>query len=225
MSNYELDAQRDHSDRSRPRAVPSAAPLPPMLQLQAAAGNAAVAGLLEQQERAAGDQVRQVLSSGGRPLDDSVRADAESHLGADLGHVRVHDDAAAAASAHAVQAQAYTSGSHVVFGDGKYDTVSSEGRHRLAHELTHVVQQQAGPVDGSRTTGGLSISDPGDRFEQAADLAAASFVQRLPVQREAAPEDEDELQMQREPVPEDEDELQMQRQHQGDERDDVAAEA
>jgi hypothetical protein len=154
-------------------ATPSVATMSPMLQLQAAAGNAAVAGLMEEQERQAGEQVRQVLSSGGRPLDGDVRADAESHLGADLGHVRVHDDAAAAAAARAVQAQAYTSGSHVVFGEGKYDPVSSEGRHRLAHELTHVVQQQAGPVDGSSTAGGLAISDPGDRFEQAADETAA----------------------------------------------------
>lgn len=38
----------------------------------------------------------------------------------------------------------------------------------LAHELTHVVQQRSGPVDGTDAGGGVKVSDPSDRFEREA---------------------------------------------------------
>lgn len=117
-----------------------------------------------------------MLGSGGAPLDAAFRARAESFLGTDLAHVRVHTDAAAVESARSVQGHAYTSGSHIVFGPGMYDTSSAGGQHRLAHELTHVVQQQRGGVAGTVVPGGLSVSDPSDRFERAAVRSADAFV-------------------------------------------------
>ena len=42
----------------------------------------------------------------------------------------------------------------------------------LAHEASHVVQQSAAAVSGSRGGAGLVISDPGDSFEHAADQEA-----------------------------------------------------
>ncbi|WP_403490354.1 eCIS core domain-containing protein [Streptomyces caniferus] len=56
-----------------------------------------------------------VLRTPGRSLDDSVRADMESRLGADFSDVRVHTDGAAHESAASVNAHAYTSGAHIVF--------------------------------------------------------------------------------------------------------------
>ncbi|MGH3943144.1 MAG: DUF4157 domain-containing protein [Pseudonocardiaceae bacterium] len=123
----------------------------------------------------AGEQVRSVLRSGGARLDPSFQNRAESFLGADLSQVRVHTGAAAAESARAVQAHAYTSGVHVVFGQGMYDTRSPAGQNRLVHELTHVVQQQRGPVTGTHSAGGLSLSDPSDRFEREASQSGAAF--------------------------------------------------
>ena len=38
----------------------------------------------------------------------------------------------------------------------------------MAHELTHVVQQRSGPVDGTSAPGGIKVSDPSDRFEREA---------------------------------------------------------
>jgi hypothetical protein len=70
----------------------------------------------------------------------------ESRFGRDFSHVRVHTDAKAAASARAVQAQAYTVGSHVVFGEGRFQPSSASGRRLLAHELAHVAQQAEGLV-------------------------------------------------------------------------------
>jgi hypothetical protein len=84
----------------------------------------------------------------------------------------VHTDGAAHESARSVNAQAYTVGSNIVFQSGRYDTSSDAGRHMLAHELTHVVQQRSGPVDGTDTGGGVRVSDPSDRFEREAVATA-----------------------------------------------------
>jgi hypothetical protein len=149
-----------------------------LLALQRRIGNAAVTRILMRRQSG----VRDVLRTAGRPLDDRVRSDMEARLGADFSDVRVHTGADADASARAVQAQAYTSGSHVVFRHGGYDPSSAAGRHVLAHELTHVVQQRTGPVSGVETADGLSVSHPNDRFERAAE-ATATAAMAAPVQR------------------------------------------
>ena len=77
----------------------------------------------------------------GRPLDASTRSFFEPRFGTDFSHVRVHTDSRAAASARSVNALAYTVGRNVVFGTGQYAPGTSQGRHLLAHELTHTVQQ------------------------------------------------------------------------------------
>lgn len=89
---------------------------------------------------------RRPLQSGGRALPGPLRTLFEDALGADLSAVRVHADAEGAASARAERAHAYTHGGHVVFGQGRYRPDTNAGRHLLAHELTHTVQQGAAPV-------------------------------------------------------------------------------
>jgi hypothetical protein len=77
-------------------------------------------------------------------------------------------------------------GSHVAFQRDAYDPSTTAGRTTIAHELTHVVQQRSGPVDGAPAGGGISVSDPGDRFERAAaDNAARVMGEPAPVQRHA----------------------------------------
>ncbi len=68
----------------------------------------------------------------------------ERRFGHDFSRVRVHTDAAAEQSARDVNAHAYTVGTDIVFGAGRYAPGSGEGRRLLAHELTHVVQQSGG---------------------------------------------------------------------------------
>lgn len=89
--------------------------------------------------------VQHVLASPGRPLDTSTREFFASRFGHDFGDVRIHDDATAAASARGVHALAYTVGKDVVFGAGQYSPGTEAGRHLLAHELTHVIQQGGRP--------------------------------------------------------------------------------
>ncbi len=179
---------------------------PDLLRLQRRAGNAGVSSLVEDER----SPVHDVVSSPGRPLESDVRTDMEARLGHDFGDVRVHDDAAAHASAAAVNAHAYTVGPDVVFQRDQYDPASTSGRTMLAHELTHVVQQRSGPVDGTDAPGGIRVSDPSDRFEREASAAAeqamaepaagpsASTAQPtsmqdrtdLPLQRDEAPPEE-----------------------------------
>jgi hypothetical protein len=159
------------------------------LRLQRTLGNGTVAAMAEEDS-----PVHAVVGGaggdGGRPLEPEVRGDMEARLGADFGDVRVHTDPAAHESARAVNAHAYTVGSHVVFQRDAYDPGSHQGRTTLAHELTHVVQQRSGPVDGTDTGGGVRVSDPSDRFEQEAAATAARVVQREeePVEEEAPAE-------------------------------------
>jgi hypothetical protein len=138
--------------------------------LQRAAGNAAVASAIE--EGLDGSLVRQVVTGGGQPLDPAVQRAMETQLGADLSDVRVHTDAQATQSARAINADAYTAGSHIVFQRQLYQPGTHAGLHMIAHELSHVVQQREGPVSGSPIAGGVSVSDPSDQFEQAADRDA-----------------------------------------------------
>ena len=104
--------------------------------------------LIQQQEttgeggNAAPPMVHEVLGSPGQPLESTTRRFMESRFGHDFSQVRVHTDAKAAESAQAVQAQAFTRGRDVVFGAGQYAPETRRGKRLLAHELTHVVQQQ-----------------------------------------------------------------------------------
>lgn len=175
-----------------------------VMQLQREAGNAAVSELVEEPR----SPVHDVIASGGSPLEPAVRADMESRLGHDFGEVKVHTDAAAHDSATSVGAHAYTVGNNVVFQRDAYDPASHAGRTTLAHELTHVVQQRSGPVDGTPSGGGISVSDPGDRFERAAaDNATRVMSDPTPVQRQEEAEDEEPVQgmfVQRQEEPEEE---------------------
>ena len=109
--------------------------------------------------------VHEVLRSSGQPLDAATRAYMEPRFGHDFSNVRVHADPKAAQSAHAVDALAYTVGSHIVFGANQHAPYQSAGRELLAHELAHVVQQQH--VTPGATVN--NISQPNDPGETSAD--------------------------------------------------------
>lgn len=87
--------------------------------------------------------VQRTLAEPGQSLQPVLRQQMEQRFGQDFSQVRVHADGGAAASAAEVSAQAYTVGRHVVFGQGRFQPHSREGRGLLAHELTHVVQQRS----------------------------------------------------------------------------------
>jgi hypothetical protein len=88
--------------------------------------------------------VHAVVRQSGRPLDTTTRGFFESRLGVDLSSVRVHADGHAGDAARSIGARAFTVGENLVFAPGEFAPASDGGRHLLAHELAHVVQQRGG---------------------------------------------------------------------------------
>ncbi len=89
----------------------------------------------------AAPSLHQALASPGRPLDPTTRHFMEPRFGYDFARVRIHDDPLAAQSAQDNAARAFTVGNHIVFGAGEYKPSTLAARHLLAHELSHVIQQ------------------------------------------------------------------------------------
>ena len=125
------------------------------------------------------------LQGGGRPLPTAARAFFEPRFGADFSQVRIHDNAAGAESAQALQARAFTLGQHIAFAPGQYNVNTQNGRFLLAHELTHVIQQGAARAPSNqvqrlvrRTRVSCTAPDGSFRNPYSADRRAASLLTR-----------------------------------------------
>lgn len=116
--------------------------------------------------------------TGGRQLPDTVRAPMESAFGADFSQVRVHHDGAAAQLSRDVSAKAFTHGNDIYFGSGTFNPSSDQGKHLLAHELTHVVQQQQGRDSGG-SSGAPTIGRADDPLETEAEHTAGNVLGAL----------------------------------------------
>ncbi|MET9383056.1 DUF4157 domain-containing protein [Streptomyces sp. NPDC002928] len=185
--------EENHASADRkPAPARSVAPVPPLLALQRAAGNAAVTRAIEAarhehgpdcgheapevQREAAGQpsvqrrsSVFDAVGSPASPLQPHIRAKAEQAYGMSFSHVRVHTGPVAQRSALEYGARAYTSGSDIVVGAQGVDDET------LFHEIDHVHQQSTGPVAGADDGSGARVSDPGDAFE----LRAAANGRRM----------------------------------------------
>src|SRR3990172_454362 len=115
------------------------------------------------------------VRGGGKPLPESARAFYEPRFGQDFSQVRVHSGEAAGQSARDVNAQAYTLGHDIVFGERQYSTHTLAGQRLLAHELAHTLQQAKGSAAGAER-----ISSLRDPAEQEADRAASDTIEGLP---------------------------------------------
>ncbi|MDO8952866.1 MAG: DUF4157 domain-containing protein, partial [Draconibacterium sp.] len=112
----------------------------------------------------------------GSPLPEDTRSEMESGFGTDFGNVRVHTDSAAVQMSKGLGAQAFTHGSDIYFNEGKYNPANNSGKHLLAHELTHTVQQGAsvqtkmvqkeeGDEELTTPTNEFTYTDPANREE------------------------------------------------------------
>jgi len=119
--------------------------------------------------------VLEAVSSPGSPLDQASRSLMERRFGRDFSGVRVHTGATAAGSARDIEAAAYTIGSHIVFGAGRYDPQTHAGRRLLAHELGHVVQQRGNAAHAAPRLGSAETA-----LEAEADHAARRVAFGLP---------------------------------------------
>ncbi len=101
---------------------------------------------------AASDELASRLAAdkrSGSSLPEDVRAHMEPRFGADFSGVCIHTDSKAVQMSRELKAQAFTHGQDIYMGAEKYDPNSDAGKRLLAHELTHVVQQSGGAVQGA----------------------------------------------------------------------------
>jgi outer membrane protein OmpA-like peptidoglycan-associated protein len=102
---------------------------------------------VQKKENASGKTISSGVSSqvkslqGGNALPSSARNFFEPKFGANFSNVKVHNDSQSNELASSVNARAFTYKDNIVFNKGQYDTETDDGKHLLAHELTHVVQQ------------------------------------------------------------------------------------
>ena len=100
--------------------------------------------------------INSMRGAGGQPLDPSTRSFMEPRFGQRFGQVRVHNDPTAAAAARALDAHAFTLGTHLFFGDGAFRPTTPAGQTLIAHELAHMLQQRGGAARKvQRATGEL----------------------------------------------------------------------
>ncbi len=84
------------------------------------------------------------LRGGGQQLPQPLRAYFEPRFGHDFGGVRLHTGSHAVEAAQKINAKAFTVGNDVAFGAAEYSPETGAGKRLLAHELTHVIQQNGG---------------------------------------------------------------------------------
>ncbi len=131
----------------------------------------------------------QSLQGVGQPLPASARQFFEPRFGRDFSQVRIHTDAA---STQALGARAYTLGRNIVFNTGQYAPETTSGRQLLAHELTHVSQQQPTAILPQRTgerphsRGSFAVSSPATMATEPAAIlqhATAPIISRYSERR------------------------------------------
>ncbi len=82
----------------------------------------------------------------GSTLDTPIRSFMESRMDADFSAVKIHTDTGAAQMSRQLGALAFTVGNDIYFDQGKYEPGSDAGKHLLAHELAHTLQQETGRI-------------------------------------------------------------------------------
>jgi hypothetical protein len=162
-------------ERARAFQRPASAPereADPALRLASAVGNrafgqlVAAAGGVLPDGRVHPDVEATILRSrgSGAGLDTGTQQRVGDAVGDSLHDVRIHTDPTADTLARSVGARAFATGPDVFFARGEYQPGTPGGDSLLAHELTHVAQQRGAPLGGP-----LTVTQPGDAFEQEAD--------------------------------------------------------
>jgi Domain of unknown function (DUF4157) len=121
---------------------------------------------------------------GGEPLDKAFRAKIEPAMNADFSGVRVHTDSQADLLNQSIQAKAFTTGQDVFFQQGAYQPESQKGQELLAHELTHVIQQNGSTVQRSPQVQEKNQSSPksGEKVSQVG-LQSSNIIQAMPKEK------------------------------------------
>ncbi|MEU9801467.1 DUF4157 domain-containing protein [Streptomyces sp. NPDC051000] len=160
--------------------------------LQGSAGNAALVQRLARDREEQGPKAHQhgdgcghapvvqrkstvldVLNTPGVPFGGPLKTEMEGRFQRKFSHLRLHTDARAQDSAAEIGAEAYTSGSHMVF-----TPAALRNKHTVAHEIAHTIDQENGSVPGTPQGDGTRMSAPGDVGERSAEATADEVMSR-----------------------------------------------
>ena len=108
----------------------------------------------------------------GKPLNGATQSRMEASFGTEFSNVEIHNDSNAAGLSEKMNARAFTVGKHIAFGTGEYAPGTIEGEGLIAHELAHVVQQNAGVTSSVQQKGNSGYRE----LETEADNAAADVM-------------------------------------------------
>jgi hypothetical protein len=104
----------------------------------------------------------------GLPLDTGLQRAMGEVMGADFSGVKVHTDAQSDQLNQSIQAKAFTTGQDVFFRQGAYQPGNQRGQELIAHELTHVVQQN-GRVNKNSELGRKGATSQGEEISSTQD--------------------------------------------------------
>ena len=79
----------------------------------------------------------------GRNMDSNTQSFMQTRFGTEFSEEKIHTSAEAIQMNRDLNVKAFTVGNDIYFNEGEYNPGSGEGKHLLAHELTHVVQQES----------------------------------------------------------------------------------
>ncbi|RCJ36099.1 hypothetical protein A6769_17470 [Nostoc punctiforme NIES-2108] len=135
VQSIQREALSEEEDQLQMKSLADS--ITPLVQRQGGGRTAATSELETSIQQARGN---------GQPLADDIKHPMEQAFRADFGGVRVHTDAQSNRLNESIQARAFTTGQDVFFRQGEYSPGSDAGKELLAHELTHVVQQNGSAV-------------------------------------------------------------------------------
>ena len=109
-----------------------------------------LASFIQRKETLSGTVAPDVISNkinaskgNGNSMDGNTHSFMQSRFGADFSDVKIHTGSESVQLNRELNAKAFTVGNDIYFNEGQYSPGSGEGKHLLAHELTHTLQQNS----------------------------------------------------------------------------------
>ncbi|MEQ9023196.1 MAG: DUF4157 domain-containing protein [Pseudomonadales bacterium] len=119
-------------------------------------------------------------------MSNKIRQPMEQAFGADFSQVQVHTDSKSNKLNESIQAKAFTTGTDIFFKQGEYQPDNQPGQELLAHELTHVVQQNGSQVQAKTDT---EVATKGNKL-QTKERLVSGFPTQLKIQRRENPQEQ-----------------------------------
>lgn len=157
----EADEVADQVMRSTAGQAPAISPVGSSLQRESVMEGEEDEEVIQKESLA-----KNMSASSGQPLSDSSLSFFNERFGRSFDGVQVHTDSAANEAAESIQAKAFTSGNHIYFNRDYYRPDTESGKHLMAHELTHVVQQGGGQKSVQREAKSEEVEELSDDVEK-----------------------------------------------------------